>query len=301
MTTFTSEQWAMDAETRGLELLLHERPEGLHHYCKMNHDTGEWVRVNQVGSFTAVDTDYQIGDAISQPFSSDQRHCDISPIDVVFIERMESDVRNNPTKRVEYNNVIRSSMMRALGVKADKKLIASITATCQTGKNRSTPITWASAGRTRANTYGGGSTGLNYNKMIEALTELKDDQNDINASTPMVLLVGRQQYKELLLDDKFINSDYNATGVPATSPLVTKNDIRIVPVQTDWLPKPAGDRLIYAFKAGALLCRRPRPVETTKNVLPDKKMGTDIYQALMSLGYTRLEENSFLEIGCAEA
>lgn len=192
--------------------------------------------------------------------------------------------------------VYSQSAIAALNRKMDDKFLAAFFGTSKTGETGSTSTTFT-AGNQVATTVGD-TTGLNETKLSRAFRLLQENEVDVDAETP-VIAVSPQQEENLRARTQIASRDFNSMPVLVDGRIrhfmgfdfiisnrlpVDSNSYRRCPV---WVKSGMGVGLWQDISASM----RKRA---------DLQSNPDYIEALMMLGFTRLEEAKCFEIKCVE-
>jgi hypothetical protein len=153
----------------------------------------------------------------------------------------------------------------------------------------------ASVGTGASNSGGSGNQGLNVEKLTQARGLLRQNNVDLEAETPTIV-VKSDQTEDLLGIDQIRSSDYNTVRALVNGEVNTYMGFNFV--HTELLQTDGQDvRVPVYVRSGMGMAEAQAPTARISE-RPDKRYSTYIYYST-SMGATRLEEEKVVEIKCS--
>ena len=179
----------------------------------------------------------------------------------------------------------------AMGRSIDDVIIASALGTAYTGKSGSTSTSFASG-----NKIVHGSAGLTLAKLISAKKIL--DEGDVDPSFQRYIAVAPEQMEDLLNLSTVTSADYNTVRALVQGDIDTYVGFKFI--QSNRLTTDSdGNRQVFAFTEDAVKLAIGKDVTARVDERSDKSYSTQVYYC-MSIGATRMQEGSIVEIACTE-
>ena len=179
----------------------------------------------------------------------------------------------------------------AMGRSIDDVIISAALGTAYTGKSGSTSTSFASG-----NKIVHGSAGLTLAKLISAKKIL--DEGDVDPSLQRYIAVAPEQMEDLLNLSTVTSADYNTVRALVQGDIDTYVGFKFI--QSNRLNTDSdGNRQVFAFTEDAIKLAIGKDVTARVDERSDKSYSTQVYYC-MSIGATRMQEGSIVEIACTE-
>jgi hypothetical protein len=182
---------------------------------------------------------------------------------------------------------------KAAGRKIDSVVLAAAIGTSQTGETGATAETFSA-------TYqiAHGSTGLNVDKIKEALRLLAAADVDVDMEQ-IYLAIGSKQQKNLMDDTQYINLDYVSDAVLPNGLLKPFMGVNILRISDNILTVASSIRSCVLWARSGVHLGIWDDFTASVDKRPDKG-NADQVMGKMSIGATRIEQGRVIEILCDE-
>ena len=195
----------------------------------------------------------------------------------------------NPTSAYAKNAA--ASMARAM----DDVIITSFNASASTGVAGATSTALPSTQKTATSDQ---SDGLTIAKLLSAKYIL--DNNDVDPSLKRYVVCGAKQIQDLLGTTEVTSSDYNVVKALATGQVNSYLGFEfIMSTRLNKDTTYTSDRLVFAYTEDAIKLGIGKDITAKISERSDKSYSTQVYYC-MSLGATRMDEKSVVQIPCHE-
>ena len=249
---------------------------------------GEKAFFDQVGSAAAVLRTSRHADTplIETPHS--RRMVTMSDYEYADLIDDQDKVRLLVDPTSTYSRAAAAAMGRAM----DDAIIAAALGTALTGKDGGTSTAFATA----TNQIAAGATGLTLAKLISAKEIL--DAGDVDPSIPRYIVVSPKQITNLLNSTTVTSSDFNTVKALAMGEINSFVGFNFIVSNRLGVDGSSARRVIAFAGDGIKLAIGREPVARIDE-RADKSYATQIYYA-MTLGSTRMEEKTVVEVLCTE-
>ena len=178
----------------------------------------------------------------------------------------------------------------AMGCAMDDAIITALIGTSKTGASGSTSTTLPSAQK-----IAHGSAGLTIAKLVSAKKIL--DEADTDPSIPRYIAVSPEQIEDLLNITTVTSADYNTVKALVQGEIDTFVGFKFI--VTNRLTDDGTSRQCIAWAEDGCKLAIGKDVNARISERADKSYATQVYYC-MSIGSTRMQETSVVEIACNE-
>lgn len=273
-----------------IEILCQQKGSKLRNLVRLKDGVvGEETYIDQIGATEAVEKTTRHGDTplVDTEFArrkialTDWEWADL--IDKSDKLKMLAD----PTSEYVQNAAF------ALGRAMDKKIVAAAFGTAYTGKDGTTPKTFAAEG---AGDIAEGASGLTLTKLLEA-KEILDDK-EVDEDEPRFIVVTAAQITNLLNTTEVKSADYNTVKALVNGQIDTFLGFKFVRISSSILEGDGSDtRYVIAFAKNGLGLAIAADIKTRITERADKSYSTQVF-ASMGIGATRVDGDKVVRINC---
>jgi hypothetical protein len=287
---FTIPQSYVDQFSANIHMLSEQRMSRLVSTVDRLDVTGESFAVERLGGVEINEVTDLGGDTPLNPHPHTRRWGYIKSYDVADRISKVSDIRMLIDPRSSYT--IRHA--GAMGRGMDDEIIAALGGSAAQGKNAETTVALPSAQKVL--TTAGPTTGMNYQKLIEAKKIL--DQNEVDPMFPRYFVHDANDLAQLMAQEQLTSADYNTVRALVRGEVDTFLGFKFIRIER--LPTlSAGVKAGYCYAGPAIrmgVGSSPRSVAAER---PDKRHDWQIY-TYGSWGAVRVEDALVVEIATAE-
>lgn len=251
--------------------------------------TGEKAFFDQVGSVAAVKrvSRHQDTPLVTTPHSRRM----VSMVDFEWADLIDNQdmVRTLISPESSYAKAAAAAMGRAI----DSEIITAAFGASSTGKDGSTSTSFPAGQQVGV---GSPAAGLTIAKLVEAKKKL--DANSVDPSIPRFIAVSPEQVEDLLNSTTVTSSDFNTVKALVHGDIDTFLGFKFI--TSNRLDTDASSyRRVIAWAQNGLKLAVGKDVTARISERDDKSYSTQVYYC-MSVGATRMEEESVVEIKCSE-
>lgn len=186
----------------------------------------------------------------------------------------------------------------AAGRQMDDLIIAAIFGTAKTGETGATSTVFSTSNQVSVSFGASASTGLTVAKLREAKRLLMSYEVDLD-NDPLTCIVTAKQHDNLLAEAQVISTDFNDRPVMVEGKITRFLGINIVHCER-LTTNGSSQRRVPVFAKSGMYLGLWNDIKTSISQRHD--LQGEPYQSYvyMTAGATRLEENKFIELPCAE-
>lgn len=272
----------------GVESLVQQKASRLREAVRVEAGVaGKYAYFDQIGASSAV------------PRTS--RHADTPQIDTPHARRRVAmtdyewadliDDQDRVRQLVELTSPYQMNGASAMGRAMDDVIIASAFGTAYTGETGAT-----ATGFDTAYSIAAASSGMTIAKLLQAKELLDAAEND--PDEPRFVALSAKQMTNLLNTTEIKSADYNTVKALVQGDIDTFLGFKFI--RTQRLGTSSGARRCIAWRKSGLLLAIGKDVTVKITERPDKSYATQVYLC-MTLGATRMQEQSIVEVLCTES
>lgn len=249
--------------------------------------TGEDKAVERLGEVEAIEITTRHAGTVAQDIAHSRRQLKLREFRTTLLLDEKDDLETLIDPSSQYAQAVARSMMRVY----DQIGFAALEADVKTGKDFGTTVSFANDdGITIAH----GSTGLTYDKLLQAQENFINNNVGVDSDAKLYLAVTGQQNTNMMQEEELTSGDFNRANdfIREKGRIVQAAGFEVMHFSGTQspiiLPKTSTTRTCYAFANDAIEVGLHKDISITVDKRPDLNNAKQI-QACMYIGATRVD------------